>query len=57
MILRESTRTGWHAGCSKAGMATHTKHPSEGWTIPLHVIVWTAIVVGFIMTVVVLMLH
>jgi len=24
-------------------MATHVKRPSEGWTVPLHVIVWTAI--------------
>jgi hypothetical protein len=38
-------------------MATHTKHPSEAWTVPLHVIVWTAITVGFIMAIVVLMLH
>lgn len=38
-------------------MATHVKRPSEGWTIPLHVIVWTAITVGFIMAVVVLMMH
>lgn len=30
---------------------------SEAWTVPLHVVVWTAIVVGFIMAVVVLMLH
>ena len=38
-------------------MATHVKRPSEGWTIPLHVIVWTAITVGFIMSLVVLMMH
>jgi hypothetical protein len=38
-------------------MATHTKRPSEAWTVPLHVVVWTAITVGFIMAIVVLMLH
>jgi hypothetical protein len=40
-----------------AAMATHVKLPSEGWTVPLHVIVWTAITVGFIMSLVVLMMH
>ena len=47
-------------GTSAAGfpaMATHVKRPSEGWTVPLHVIVWTAITVGFIMSLVVLMMH
>jgi hypothetical protein len=38
-------------------MATHVKRPSEGWTVPLHVIMWTAITVGFIMSLVVLMMH
>jgi hypothetical protein len=38
-------------------MATHVKRPSEAWTIPLHVIVWTAITVGFIMAAVVLLMH
>ena len=44
-------------GAEPAGMATKTKRPSEAWTIPLHVIMWTTITVGFIMTLVVLMLH
>jgi hypothetical protein len=39
------------------GMATRSKRPSEAWTIPLHVIVWTTISVGFIMTLVVFFLH
>lgn len=39
------------------GMSTRTKRPSEAWTIPLHVILWTAITVGFILTLVVLMMH
>jgi hypothetical protein len=30
-------------------MATHIKRPSEAWTIPLHVVVWTAITIGFLM--------
>jgi len=30
---------------------------SEAWTVPLHVVMWTVITVGFIMTLVVLMLH
>lgn len=38
-------------------MAIHTKRPSEAWTIPLHIIEWTTIVIGFIMAIVVLMLH
>jgi hypothetical protein len=38
-------------------MATKTKRPSEAWTIPLHVVMWTVMTVGFIMTLVVLLLH
>jgi hypothetical protein len=47
-------------GTTAAGggaMATHVKRPSEGWTVPLHVVMWTAITVGFIMALVVLMIH
>lgn len=47
----------WHAGCWLPGMASHTKHPSEAWTVPLHVVMWTAITVGFIMALVVLFMH
>jgi hypothetical protein len=38
-------------------MATRTKRPSEAWTVPLHVVVWAAITVGFIMAAVVLLMH
>jgi len=38
-------------------MATHIKRHSEAWTVPLHVVVWTAITVGFILALVVLMIH
>lgn len=38
-------------------MATHVKRPSEGWTVPLHVLMWTTITVGFIMSLVVLMMR
>jgi hypothetical protein len=38
-------------------MASHTKHPSQAWTVPLHVVMWTTITVGFIMAIVVLMMH
>jgi hypothetical protein len=38
-------------------MASHTKQPSEAWTVPLHILVWTAITVGFIMAGVVLLMH
>jgi len=38
-------------------MAARSKRPSEAWTIPLHVIMWTAITVGFIMTLVVLVMR
>jgi len=39
------------------GMATRPNHPSEAWTVPLHIVMWTTITVGFIMVLVVLMLH
>jgi hypothetical protein len=38
-------------------MATKTKRHSEAWTIPLHVIMWTTLTVGFIMVLVVLMMR
>jgi len=38
-------------------MATKTKRPSEAWTVPLHVIMWTTITVGFIMGLVVLLMR
>jgi hypothetical protein len=38
-------------------MTTKTNRPSEAWTIPLHVVMWTAMMVGFIMVFVVLLLH
>jgi len=38
-------------------MAIHIKRPSEAWTVPLHVVVWIAITVGFIMAAVVMMMH
>ena len=31
--------------------------PRDSWTIPLHVIMWTTIVVGFIMALAVVMMH
>ena len=31
--------------------------PSEAWTVPLHVVVWTAMFVGLIMVFVVLLMH
>jgi hypothetical protein len=38
-------------------MATPDTPPSEAWTVPLHVIMWTTITVGLIMSLVVLMMH
>jgi hypothetical protein len=38
-------------------MVTKTNRPSEAWTIPLHVVMWTTMTVGFIMVLVVLLLH
>ena len=38
-------------------MATSTKRPSEAWTVPLHIVMWTTISVGFIMMLVVFMMH
>lgn len=40
-----------------AGMATKTDRPSEGWTVPLHVVMWTTLMVGFIMVFVVFLMH
>jgi uncharacterized integral membrane protein len=31
--------------------------PEETWTIPLHIIMWTTIVVGLIMAMAVVMMH
>jgi len=45
------------AGAVRDGMATKTKRPSEAWTVPLHVIMWTTMTVGFIMTLVVLLMR
>jgi hypothetical protein len=38
-------------------MTTNTKRPSEAWTIPLHVVMWTTMMVGLIMVFVVLLLR
>jgi hypothetical protein len=34
-----------------------TTKPSEAWTVPLHVILWTTMTVGLIMVFVVLLMH
>jgi hypothetical protein len=34
-----------------------TQQPSETWTIPLHVVMWTVLTVGFIMVWVVFLMH
>jgi hypothetical protein len=44
-------------GAASDRMATKTKRPSEAWTVPLHVIMWTTMTVGFIMTLVVLLMR
>ncbi len=36
---------------------TERMKPHESWTIPLHVIQWTVMSVGFIMAMVVLLMH
>jgi hypothetical protein len=38
-------------------MPTKTNHPSEAWTVPLHVVMWTTMTVGVIMVFVVLLMH
>jgi hypothetical protein len=38
-------------------MATFRKQQTEAWTVPLHVIMWATIGVGFLMALVLLMLH
>jgi len=35
----------------------HVANKIETWTIPLHVIMWTTLLCGFIMVLVVLMMH
>lgn len=35
----------------------HAKRPSEAWTVPLHVVMWSTILVGFIMANVVLFMR
>jgi hypothetical protein len=44
-------------GAALDEMATKTKRPSEAWTIPFHVIMWATFTVGFIMTIVVLLMR
>jgi hypothetical protein len=61
---------GLHAGCARIiasalarpllqcpGVVIKTKQHSEAWTVPLHVVVWTAMMVGFIMVFVVVLMH
>jgi uncharacterized integral membrane protein len=40
-----------------ANAGTTAMRSDETWTIPLHIIMWTAIVVGLIMAMAVLMMH
>jgi hypothetical protein len=63
---RAATRTGnERKSCGRDGthgaaldeMSTKTKRPSEAWTIPFHVIMWTTFTVGFIMALVVLLMR
>jgi hypothetical protein len=42
-------------GAEPEGMKT--QQPSEAWTIPLHVLMWTVLTVGFIMVWVVFLMH
>ncbi|HEY0986830.1 MAG TPA: hypothetical protein VGD80_07255 [Kofleriaceae bacterium] len=44
-------------GAQPRGMSAKSKRSSEAWTIPLHVIMWATITIGFIMTLVVLMMR
>lgn len=44
-------------GAEPAGMSIKTKSPSEAWTVPLHVIMWTTMTAGFIMALVVLLMR
>jgi hypothetical protein len=44
-------------GAARDRMASKTKRPSEAWTVPFHVLMWTTITVGFIMTFVVLLMR
>jgi hypothetical protein len=55
--LAQALRSDGTRGAEPVGMSTKTKRPSEAWTVPLHVIMWTAITVGFIMALVVLLMR
>jgi hypothetical protein len=51
--------------CAKSQIRAGTRHARsqrvsnkiEPWTIPLHIIMWTTLLCGLIMTLVVIMLH
>jgi hypothetical protein len=45
------------AAAAASAVVTKTKQYSEAWTVPLHVVVWTAMMVGFIMVFVVVLMH
>jgi hypothetical protein len=49
---RDGTR-----GAEPDEMLAKSKRTSEAWTVPLHVIMWTTMTVGFIMTLVVLLMR
>jgi hypothetical protein len=38
-------------------LVTYAMRQDESWTIPLHIIVWTAMGVGLIMAMAVVMMH
>jgi hypothetical protein len=54
--LRLSQETeGGSLACVVLGTRTMTK--GESWTIPFHVVEWTAITIGFIMAMVVMLMN
>jgi len=44
------------AGMSRAA-SSRMPNANESWTIPLHVIMWTTMIVGVIMAMAVIMMH
>jgi len=46
-----------HVARRSLQLARMASRPTESWTIPLHIIMWTTLTVGFIMVLVVVMMH
>jgi len=55
--VADPARTALAPGTTGAGSPVMAAKVNESWTIPLHITVWTALSVGFIMVLVVILMH